>query len=60
MALFDKQPEIAKNRFSPKDAGEVFREAAEKLEDSSVPAEVTQLLLEIAKVVVRIGAIFAT
>jgi hypothetical protein len=59
MALFDKEPEIAKNSFTAKDAGEVFREAAEKLDDASVPAEVTEMLLEIAKVVVRVGIIFA-
>lgn len=47
-------PIVHKNTFTIDDATKVFKEVAEKIEQQEVPAEVAQILIQVAKVVVDV------
>ena len=55
MALFDERPPIKKNSFTIEDASTVFQNAAEKIQEGSLPAEAVEILLDIARLVLTVG-----
>jgi len=60
MALFDKKPELRLNSFTLKEAGEVFKKAAEDLESESLPSEAVDILLALSRAVLTTAQLFAT
>jgi len=59
MALFDKRPEIKENSFTVEDAGTVFRNAAEAIDKGNLPADVADIVLQCAKLLLAVGQTFA-
>lgn len=59
MSLFDERPKIEKNSFTAKDAGTVFRNAAEAIDKGSLPADITELVLQVAQLLLSVGQTFA-
>jgi hypothetical protein len=59
MALFDERPKIEKNTFTAQDAGTVFRNAAEAIDKGSLPADITDIVLQVAQLLLQVGKTFA-
>lgn len=58
MALFDERPKIKKNTFTAQDAGTVFRNAAEAIDKGSLPADITEIVLQVAQLLLALGQTF--